>query len=55
LLVGSDLSLADVADSCGFQDQSWFSRVFKRYMGVSPGRFRESGGRRAPELREIHE
>ena len=55
VLVGSDLSLADVADSCGFQDQSWFSRVFKRYMGVSPGRFRESGGRRAPELREIHE
>jgi len=55
LLVGSDLSLADVADSCGFQDQSWFSRVFKRYMGVTPGRFREAGGRRAPELREIHE
>jgi len=55
LLVDSDLSLADVADTCGFQDQSWFSRVFKRHMGVSPGRFREAGGRRAPELREIHD
>jgi AraC-like DNA-binding protein len=54
LLVGSELSLADVADTCGFQDQSWFSRVFKRHMGVSPGRFRESGGRRSPELQEIH-
>jgi AraC-like DNA-binding protein/ligand-binding sensor protein len=55
LLLGSELSLADVADTCGFQDQSWFSRVFKRHMGVSPGRFREAGGRRSPELKEIHE
>jgi len=55
LLVGTEMSLADVADTCGFQDQSWFTRVFKRHMGVSPGRFRESGGRRSPELKEIHE
>ncbi len=55
LLIGSELSLADVADTCGFQDQSWFSRVFKRHMGVSPGRFREAGGLRSPELKEIHE
>jgi AraC-like DNA-binding protein len=55
LLVGSDMSLADVADTCGFLDQSWFSRIFKRRMGVSPGRYRQTGGQRSPELREIHE
>jgi two-component system, response regulator YesN len=55
LLVGSDMSLPDVADTCGFLDQSWFSKIFKRRMGVSPGRYRQAGGRRSPELREIHE
>ena len=55
LLVESDLSLADVADSCGFLDQSRFSSVFKRRMGVSPGRYRQTGGQRSPELKEIHE
>jgi AraC family transcriptional regulator len=36
----TDLSLADVAASAGFSDQSQFSRHFKRLVGVTPGQFR---------------
>ncbi len=55
LLTGSELSLADVAGQVGFEDQSYFTKVFKRIMGISPGRYRESGGRRPAEVEEIHE
>jgi AraC family transcriptional regulator len=37
---GTDLSLAEVAASAGFSDQSQFSRHFKRHVGVTPGQFR---------------
>jgi AraC-like DNA-binding protein len=43
LLIESDLSLIDIASTCGFEDQSWFSKIFKSYSGVSPGKFREKG------------
>ena len=35
-------SLIQIAWDCGFEDQSYFSRVFKRYTGVSPRAYRES-------------
>jgi AraC family transcriptional regulator len=35
-----DLSLAQVAASAGFSDQSVFSHHFKRIVGVTPGQFR---------------
>jgi AraC family transcriptional regulator len=35
-----DLSLAAIAASAGFSDQSQFSHHFKRLVGVTPGRFR---------------
>ncbi len=54
-LTGSELSLADTAGKVGFEDQSYFTKVFKRIMGVSPGRYRESGGRRPLEVEEIHQ
>ena len=40
LQAGPDLSLAEVALSAGFSDQSQFSHHFKRLVGVTPGRFR---------------
>jgi len=55
LLTGSGLSLSEVAGQVGFEDQSYFTKVFKRVMGISPGRYRESGGRRPAEVAEIHE
>ena len=39
-LQGGGLSLAEVAASAGFSDQSQFSRHFKRLVGVTPGQFR---------------
>ncbi len=40
LLIESELGLADVALVCGFADQSHFTRIFARLMGVPPGNYR---------------
>jgi AraC family transcriptional regulator len=42
LLLSRDMSLADIAYSSGFSDQSHFNRVFKRITGLTPGAFRNS-------------
>ncbi|MDR2516753.1 MAG: helix-turn-helix domain-containing protein [Spirochaetaceae bacterium] len=54
LLAESDKSLNDIAASCGFEDQSWFSKIFKSFTGVTPGKYREQGqgGFSAQEPRE---
>jgi AraC-like DNA-binding protein/ligand-binding sensor protein len=44
LLTESKATLNEIAEACGFEDQSWFSKIFKNYMGLSPGRYREQGG-----------
>lgn len=40
LLRDRSISLADVAIACGFADQSHFTKVFTKYMGVAPGQWR---------------
>jgi AraC family transcriptional regulator len=40
LLRDAKLSLTDVAATCGFADQSHFTRVFSRIVGASPGTWR---------------
>jgi AraC-like DNA-binding protein/ligand-binding sensor protein len=52
LLTETDLSLSDIAGSCGFEDQSWFSKIFKSYTGISPGKYRSHGGGRVSEISE---
>lgn len=42
LLRLTDLPLVDIALSCGFSDQSHFTRMFKRAQGLSPGRWRRA-------------
>ena len=42
LLLGSGLGLADIAVMCGFVDQSHFTRVFAKFEGNSPGRWRQA-------------
>jgi AraC-like DNA-binding protein/ligand-binding sensor protein len=44
LLWETDMSLSEIAGSCGFEDQSWFSKIFKNYTGLSPGRYRAQNG-----------
>jgi AraC-like DNA-binding protein/ligand-binding sensor protein len=43
MLIESDMSLNKIAEACGFEDQSWFSKIFKSYTGRSPGKYREQG------------
>jgi AraC-like DNA-binding protein/ligand-binding sensor protein len=44
MLIETDASLNNISESCGFEDQSWFSKIFKNYTGYSPGKYREQGG-----------
>jgi len=44
LLARSNTSLAEIALVCGFSDQSHLSFLFKRYMGLSPSKFRSLAG-----------
>ena len=41
-LITTESAITEVALECGFSDHSHFARVFRRHMGVSPGRFREA-------------
>jgi AraC-like DNA-binding protein/ligand-binding sensor protein len=50
LLTETNMSLAEIAGSCGFEDQSWFSKIFKSFTGTSPGKYRSQGGNRSPEI-----
>jgi AraC family transcriptional regulator len=55
-LADSDMSLADVALASGFYDQSHFSRVFRRYTGMSPAEYRRAlreGSDRAIQVRRV--
>jgi AraC family transcriptional regulator len=44
LLAHSRTPLAEIALTCGFADQSHLSLLFKRYMGLSPSKFRRLSG-----------
>lgn len=47
LLLGTELSVATIADRVGFDDASNFARAFSRWHGMSPSRFRRSHAPRA--------
>lgn len=40
LLSSTDYSVIDIAVSTGFENQSYFSKVFKKYTGLTPRQFR---------------
>jgi YesN/AraC family two-component response regulator len=44
MLLGSDMPLSSLAYCCGFDDQSYFSKVFKKLTGTTPGKYREKHG-----------
>ena len=39
LLSSGMFTMAEVASACGFQNEYYFSRVFKQHAGISPGRY----------------
>jgi len=52
LLIGTNLPLSTIANTCGFEDQSWFSKIFKTHTGMSPRRYRKRGGMKGSVLPE---
>ena len=44
-LLDNSIRLVDIAGLCGFEDQSYYTKVFKRMTGVSPKKFRDSHGK----------
>jgi len=43
MLGETDDPINGISAACGFEDQSWFSKVFKSYTGISPYEYRKYG------------
>ena len=52
MLLETNLTLSDIADACCLNDQSWFSKIFRSYTGISPGKYRSQGGSMVQEISE---
>ena len=42
LLLNTDLTVGEISVRCGYSDQFYFTRVFKKFCGVNPRQFRET-------------
>lgn len=42
MLAETDASIMEIAVACGFSDQSYFTRTFKKMLGVTPSEYRRS-------------
>ena len=40
LLLKSDQKISDIAGCCGFTDQNYFTKLFKKYTGMTPSAYR---------------
>ena len=40
LIITTDKKISDIASECGFNDMSYFSKIFKRYFKVSPTEYK---------------
>jgi len=41
LLTNADMTVAEIAYNLNFQDNSYFNRFFKKYVGITPDDFRK--------------
>ncbi|MSS77494.1 response regulator [Anaerococcus sp. WCA-380-WT-2B] len=42
LLENTELMIIDIAFLCGFSNQKYFSKVFKKFVGISPGKYNKN-------------
>ncbi|HBQ63848.1 MAG TPA: hypothetical protein DD727_02775 [Clostridiales bacterium] len=45
MLLDDSIPLVDISNMVGYEDQSYFTKVFKKMTGISPGKFREARGK----------
>ena len=50
LLANSNMSIIDISLSAGFDDQSYFTKVFRKAKGVTPKQYRSSHSHDAEEI-----
>lgn len=43
MLLSSDDNIIDIAAACGYDNLSYYNRIFKRKYHVTPSRYRNSG------------
>lgn len=43
MLERADISISDVAEACGFDNMSYFSKIYKKYMNILPSEHRKTG------------
>lgn len=44
MLLSGNLPVGEVSAAVGYEDQSYFTKVFREYTGVTPGHFRKKQG-----------
>lgn len=44
LLINNTIPLSDISSLVGFDDQSYFTKVFKKEVGITPGKYRTTRG-----------
>ena len=45
LLINTTKNIGEISAECGFYDQTYFSKTFKKLIGVTPGEFKKLNGR----------
>ena len=41
LLRGTPMTVREIAFACGFENETYFNRQFRKFMGLSPGKYRK--------------
>lgn len=42
MLVNTNLSIKNISEECGFKDEKYYFRIFKKYTGTTPNKYRQS-------------